>query len=47
MGQQNPVAGQPAAFAAADVVVGRWDSTTNTFTPAAGNPNAVRVTAPI
>jgi hypothetical protein len=42
---QNPVDGRPPQVDAADVVPGTWDPDDNTFTPAGGAPNAVRVTA--
>jgi Flp pilus assembly protein TadG len=44
LGNDNTVDNQPLVFASADVEVGTWDSTANTFTPGGASPNAVRVT---
>lgn len=45
IGAQNTADGEPYTFPAADVEVGEWNTTSNTFQPGGASPNAVRVTA--
>lgn len=41
----NLAAGRPVSLASGDVVLGRWDTDTRSFTATSSQPNAVRITA--